>query len=257
MSMARIRTIKPEFFQHESLFDAEQQSRLPLRLAYVGLWTQCDRAGRFEWRPRQLKLNVLPYDDVDFSAVLSALEAHGFVQRYVVEERTYGFIPSWEDHQHINVREPSSTIPAPEHDDSYTGHVPDDTGTEPVPVPPQDAGKGKERERERKGKEREDACVHALATVGLDREAFERWQLYRSEIGKPLKPSSLVACAEALVSKYGDAQMAVVKQSIENGWQGLFPLKSAPINGSAIRRPPARPWQEIEAEEKARGQHPA
>jgi hypothetical protein len=30
--MSRIRTIKPDFFTHEDLFDAEQESGLPLRL---------------------------------------------------------------------------------------------------------------------------------------------------------------------------------------------------------------------------------
>ena len=57
--MARIRTIKPEFFRHEALFEAEHRAGLPLRLAFAGLWTAADREGRFKWRPRQLKLDVL------------------------------------------------------------------------------------------------------------------------------------------------------------------------------------------------------
>jgi hypothetical protein len=53
--MGRIRTIRPDFFLHDGLFDLESNSRLPLRLAFAGLWTQCDREGRFKWRPRRLK----------------------------------------------------------------------------------------------------------------------------------------------------------------------------------------------------------
>jgi hypothetical protein len=34
----RIRTIKPEFFHHEGIYEAELQSNLPLRLAFIGLW---------------------------------------------------------------------------------------------------------------------------------------------------------------------------------------------------------------------------
>lgn len=71
--MARIRTIKPEFFRHAGLFDLEQETGLPLRVAFAGLWTAADREGRFAWKPRELKLDCLPFDLVDFSRVLDAL----------------------------------------------------------------------------------------------------------------------------------------------------------------------------------------
>lgn len=109
--MARIRTIKPDFFKHEELFDAEQESGMPLRVAFAGLWTQCDRDGRFEWRPRQLKTDILPYDEVDFSRVLDALVTRGFVVKYTVNGRDYGCVPSWGRHQVINNREAKSVIP--------------------------------------------------------------------------------------------------------------------------------------------------
>jgi hypothetical protein len=109
--MGRIRTVKPEAFEHEVLFDAEKETGLPLRLAYIGLWTQCDRAGRFLWRPRQLKTNVLPYDDVDFSRVLDALWTYGFLVKYASDGNTYGSIPSWHKHQFINNKEKESELP--------------------------------------------------------------------------------------------------------------------------------------------------
>jgi hypothetical protein len=112
--MGRIRTIKPDFFKHEALYDAEMASGLPLRLAFSGLWTVADRDGRFRWRPRVLKLDVLPYDELDFSAVLDALEAAGFIQRYAIGGEEFGCIPSWHRHQLINAREARSVIPAPE-----------------------------------------------------------------------------------------------------------------------------------------------
>lgn len=111
--MGRIRTIKPEFFKHEELFDAEQESGLPLRLAFAGLWTVCDREGRFEWKVRALKTDILPYDEVDFSRVLDALMTRGFIARYRVGEREYGFVPGFARHQVINNRESSSQIPPP------------------------------------------------------------------------------------------------------------------------------------------------
>jgi len=119
--MGRIRNIKPEFFIHEQLFELEQQTGLPLRLAFIGLWTQADRDGRFAWRPRALKTQILPYDDVDFSRVLNALATRGFLVKYAsfsgIPPDTggceYGWIPAFKDHQFINNKEKPSTLPDP------------------------------------------------------------------------------------------------------------------------------------------------
>ncbi len=116
--MARIRTIKPEFFDHVGLFDAEQETGLPIRLAYIGLWTQADREGRFIYEPRRLKARVLPYDDVDFSRVLDALATRGFIQIYIVDGKKYAWIPSWHLHQSINNKEKDSSLPGIEDADA-------------------------------------------------------------------------------------------------------------------------------------------
>lgn len=111
--MARIRTVKPDFFRHEALYEAEKACGLPLRLAFAGLWTSCDREGRFRWKPRELKLDCLPYDDVDFASVLEALASHGFIKKYMIDGQVFGFVPGWHKHQHINQREAKSSLPAP------------------------------------------------------------------------------------------------------------------------------------------------
>ena len=109
----RIRTVKPEFFTHERLFDAEAETGLPLRLSFVGLWCAADREGRFKWEPRRLGVHILPYDGIDFSRVLDALATRGFVVKYASEGRIYGCIPSFGEHQVINNREKESAIPNP------------------------------------------------------------------------------------------------------------------------------------------------
>lgn len=111
MVKQRIRTVKPEFFTHDVLFDAEQETGLPLRLAFIGLWTCCDREGRFEWKPRPLKTYIMPYDDVDFPRVLDALATRGFVVGYACGGKKYGKIPTWKRHQVVNNRESPSDIP--------------------------------------------------------------------------------------------------------------------------------------------------
>lgn len=115
--MARIRTVKPELFRHECLFEAEQTTGLPIRLAWIGLFTVCDKAGRFRWRPRALKLDVLPYDDVDFSRVLDACATRGLLVKYRVGDAWYGCIPTWRSHQTINNRESESDLPPLDHAD--------------------------------------------------------------------------------------------------------------------------------------------
>ena len=110
----RIRTIKPEFFHHEGLFEAEMETKLPLRVAFAGLWCIADREGRFKWEPRRIGVQVLPYDGVDFSRVLDALATRAFVLKYRVGDACFGWIPSFLKHQVINNRESESILPDPD-----------------------------------------------------------------------------------------------------------------------------------------------
>lgn len=111
--MPRKRFVSPEFFTHAELFDAEAASGLPLRLAFAALWCQADRRGVFAWKPRAMKLACLPYDAVDFDAVLSALQSGGFVVRYEVDGRAFGFVPSFQRWQSFHKDERPSDAPPP------------------------------------------------------------------------------------------------------------------------------------------------
>src|SRR5213593_1704269 len=111
--MSRIRTIKPEFFRHEQLFEAEKESGLPLRLAFMALWTVADREGRFKWKPRVLKLDCLPFNELDFEDVLNALCSIELIEKYEYEGEIFGSIVSWHRHQIPGRDEPPSDIPAP------------------------------------------------------------------------------------------------------------------------------------------------
>ena len=111
--MARIRNIKPAFFKDSELFDAEKATGLPLRVAYAGLWTVADRAGRFKWKPREIKTDVLPYDDVDMESVLVGLVNANKIFRYKSGGLDCGFILNFEKHQFINRNEVASQLPEP------------------------------------------------------------------------------------------------------------------------------------------------
>ncbi|MFI5090770.1 MAG: hypothetical protein ACHP7P_11995 [Terriglobales bacterium] len=116
--MGRIRTVKPELARHRGLFEAEGETGLPLRFAWALLPTACDRQGRFRWRPWDLKLDVLPYDDLDFSALLDALWTRGYLVRYECLGEEYGWIPTFLKHQVPNNKERASVLPAPDGADS-------------------------------------------------------------------------------------------------------------------------------------------
>ena len=129
--MARKRLVSPEFFLHGEMCDAEEATGLPLRLAFIGLWCQADRRGLFPWKPRELKLSILPHDVVNMSDTMSALCRHGFVEYYEVDGKGYGRIPNFGKWQTFNVKEkadlrlpepltefptsfnPPNTVPAP------------------------------------------------------------------------------------------------------------------------------------------------
>lgn len=146
----RIRTIKPEFFNHEGIYDAESQTNLPLRLAFIGLWCVADKQGRFKWEPRRLGVQILPYDQVDFSRVLDALHTRGFILRYVSDDAHFGVIPSFNRHQAINNRERESELPEP------LAYIDSDaclTRASRVDDAGKAEGKGKEGNKERNGKE--------------------------------------------------------------------------------------------------------
>ena len=150
----RIRTIKPEFFHHEGLFEAELETKLPLRVAFAGLWCIADREGRFKWEPRRIGVQVLPYDAVEFSRVLDALATRAFVLKYRVGDACFGWIPSFLKHQVINNRESQSILPDPEGNIEQTPINTEEIDACPTRAPRDDhAGQGEGKGREGNGKE--------------------------------------------------------------------------------------------------------
>lgn len=111
--MARIRTIKPEFFTSDTV------TRLPLsaRLTFVGLWTYADDEGRGRDDARLVKAAVWALDDDHDSAAveadLAALAAADLVARYEVDGRRYLQIRGWREHQKVSHPRPSLFPPEP------------------------------------------------------------------------------------------------------------------------------------------------
>jgi hypothetical protein len=105
--MARIRTIKPEFFTSEDIV-----SLSPLaRLLYIALWCEADKEGRMVWKPSTFKLRYMPGDSCDIHALCKEIADNGLVVLY---GNGYAYIPAFKSHQHINPRETASQLPEPD-----------------------------------------------------------------------------------------------------------------------------------------------
>lgn len=107
--MARIRMIKPEFFDDPDVADLSMAARL----CFIGLWTQADRAGLLTDNPRRLKVRLFPYDAVDIVPLFDELAAKSMITRYTVDGEAYLSIPNFKKHQRPHPKEPESVLPAP------------------------------------------------------------------------------------------------------------------------------------------------
>lgn len=81
----------------------------------------------------------------------------------------------------------------------------------------------------------------------LDVDAWERYKAFRKAIKKPIREVSEGA-AKLKLQRFGADQAAVVDQSIENGWQGLFELKKSK---PAFGEKPVKTEKQIAADAEA------
>lgn len=102
--MARIRSIKPEFFTSETL------ARVPksARLTFIGLWTYADDNGVGLDNFRLIAAALYPLEEdvvqtlADVADELRTLEQVGVIQRYSAAGKRLFFVTSWDEHQKIS-----------------------------------------------------------------------------------------------------------------------------------------------------------
>jgi hypothetical protein len=97
----RIRSIKPEFWESESLGRVSREARL----LFIGLFSCCDDVGRARASSRLLASRLYPYDDDAFKKLpgwISELEKQGCIRLYQVDGEAYLDIPKWQNHQKID-----------------------------------------------------------------------------------------------------------------------------------------------------------
>lgn len=119
--MARIRTVKPEMFESESLAECS----VTAMLTFIGLLTQADDSGRHRDHPAIIagRLWALrpEHTAAHVAQDLEELAAAGLICRYAgCDGRTWLHVVTWEQHQKINKPTASRVPRCP----SHQGHQP-------------------------------------------------------------------------------------------------------------------------------------
>jgi len=113
--MARIRSIKPEFWTSEQVMDLSPNARL----MFIGLWNFCDDAGIHPASTKRLKAEICPADDVrseDVRRMIDECINVGLLSEYEVDGEAFWIVTGW---HHQKIDQPSFKYPHPD------GSVPD------------------------------------------------------------------------------------------------------------------------------------
>lgn len=108
--MARIRSIKPEFWTAEQIMELSRDARL----LFVGLWNFCDDAGIHPAKVKTLKAEVFPSDDLtsaDVRRMIDELIAEQLVIEYTVDGDSYWQVTGW---HHQKIDQPTYKHPSPD-----------------------------------------------------------------------------------------------------------------------------------------------
>lgn len=154
--MARIRTIKPEYWTSEQVMECSPLARL----LFIGLWNFCDDAGRMAMSPKRIKAQVFPSDDITSSDVLGLLQelsANELIRFYIVDGKEFLLVTGWR-HQRIDKPQKPQTPEPPD------PHSPNDPGSFDV---------GREKEGKRIG-DSPAAAAHPRASASTCPRATRR-----------------------------------------------------------------------------------
>lgn len=133
--MARARNIKPGFFKNEDLAECSPWARL----CFAGLWILADRDGRLEDRPKRIKGELFPFDEVAVEPLLEELERYRFIHRYDAGDMRAIQILEFKKHQTPHYSEKASVIKPPaflesnsDQDEEIPGGLQEDSRSEPL-----------------------------------------------------------------------------------------------------------------------------
>jgi hypothetical protein len=221
--VARIRTIKPDFWTNEKVLSINPLTRL----LFIGMWNFADDYGRLDFSPISIKAKVFPNDAIDVRDMLNELCSADLLMIYSANGKEYIEITGW-DHQRIDKRQ-ASKIPAPFAEGSVIRGIPptapDRPRLTPTPAPVME-GNGREGKVEDSEANASGAEAPPDPTIP-EREYFERGR-------KVLGPKSGAMIANLLKAK--GRNVALARAALEEASQKQKPLEYV---AAICRGPPA------------------
>ena len=120
--MARIRTVKPEFWTSEQVADCSPTTRL----LFIGMWNFCDDGGNHPASIKQLKMEVFPSDDIllaQIQVMIDELVKNELIAQYTVNNKDYWHVLGW---KHQKIEKPNYKHPEYKKTDSepFADHSP-------------------------------------------------------------------------------------------------------------------------------------
>lgn len=262
--MARIRTIKPEFWEDEKV------AELPIeaRLLFIGMWNFADDNGVFPDSTKWIKAKVFPYDtplrDHIVTTWVNLLVQNGMLNRFEYEGKSFLIIRTFSEHQIIDKRYKRETIPLKSLPDAAFKNTTTCSHSDHIVTTPQELerkGSGKEvegsnarpgahadalthtrtRTREQAGAREEEIELIMPWPGQKFSENWDLWKKFKREqfrfsYKKISEQAALKELAE-LSAGDEDVAIAIIHQSISKGWQGLFELKLQTKNGNRKEQP--------------------
>src|SRR5262249_6123594 len=70
------------FMRNPQLFEAEKDSRFPLRIILLALLSQCNETNCFHWDIQNLQKNLFCYLHINFEKMMNILEESGWIQKF-------------------------------------------------------------------------------------------------------------------------------------------------------------------------------
>ena len=143
--MARIRVVKPEFWDDEKIATISRDARL----TFIGIWNNSDDYGVVKGNSIWLKNKIFPYDEIkqkDFEKWIGEIEGIFAIIPFKVNSEKYYYIRTFTKHQTINrpsqTRNPIPPVEITEGSLSTHGRLTPEVEVE-VEVEVEEKGKGK------------------------------------------------------------------------------------------------------------------
>lgn len=207
---------------------------------FYRLIVSCDDFGRMDARPAILKAKLFPLRDrmtlKDIGDALRALADIGCVTLYEVDGKPYLCLPSWKVHQ--TIRNKKSKYPAPEDGEPASADNCNQLQSIASKCPRNPIQSESESESESKSPP---TPPWGEVPPGPLLDALRDFEQMRTKIKKPMTPRARKLLLGHLQKLSGDEgeQIAILEQSILNGWQDVYALKGGARDGG--RQEPIAP----------------